>query len=227
MRRVICLIAVLLICVSVACPVFAATDTFVPSISYKDGPEIVDSDLNGEDVTKCLEVTSILEAEKKTTDIRQEDRDLLLEVYEKLDDGTMKLPLEHPEDYVIRELVDVSFTQTGCVGAGHPHKEWLEIKGNTITIDFDLGVKKSTEVTVFAYIDGQWQPIQSATNKGNGIISCVFEDICPVAFCVEFDAEDESAKTGDDAQLGLWIGLMAVSFGGILVLSVSRRKFAR
>lgn len=227
MRRMICLIAALMVCVSMVCPVFAATSTFVPSISYKDGPEIVDSDLNGEDVTDCLVVTSIAAAKKKSTDIRQEDRDLLLKVYEELDKGTVKLPLEKPEDYVIRELVDVSFTETGCVGAGHTHKEWLEIKGNTITVDFDLGVKKTTEVFVFAYIDGQWQPIQSATNKGHGIISCVFEEICPVAFCVEFDAEDESAKTGDEAQLGLWIALMAISFGGIVVLSACRRKYAR
>lgn len=227
MRRVICLIAVLAMCAALACPVAAATDTFVPSISYKDSPEIVDAEMNEEDVTGCLVVSSIKECEDKTTDIYQEDRDLLLEVYEKLSDGSMELPLE--DDYVIRELVDVSFLKTDCVEVPHGHKEWLA-EGNTdITVQFDLGVKKTTEVIVMVYIGGEWIRVEDVVNNGDGTITCVFDDICPVAFCVEDGAEIEPPKTGDAAgrSLILWAVLMVASMGGVVVLLAGRRRFAR
>ena len=228
MRRVICLIAAVLLCASLVGPAFAATGTFVPSISYKDGPEIEEAEMNGEDVEECLVVTSLTDAKNKTTDIYQEDRDLLLEVYEKLDDGSMKLPLEN-NNYVIRELVDVSFEKTLCVEVDHAHKEWLAEEGNTITIVFDLGVAKSTEVIVMAYVDGEWTAIKSVENNGDGTVTCVFEDICPVAFCVEASSVDAAPQTGDTVgqNLILWVLLMAASLVAIVILVVARRKQAR
>ena len=106
MKKIIALILALVLILAVAAPAFAAS-TFVPSISYKDGPEIEDAEMNGENVGDCIVITSIQQAKDKSTDIYQEDRDLLLEVYEKLNSGEMKLPIE--EDHVIRELLDVSF----------------------------------------------------------------------------------------------------------------------
>ena len=228
MRRIVCLILALMVCVSLACPALAATGTFVPSISYKDGPDIEEVILDGENVGGCLVVSSITDAKNKTTDIGQEDRDLLLEVYEKLDDGSMKLPLEN-DKYVIRELVDVSFRKTACVDAEHSHKEWLEQDNTTITVKFDLGVAKTTEVVVMTYVDGQWAAIESVENNGDGTVTCVFEDICPVAFCVEADAEDTPPKTGDTIgrSLILWVVLMAVSLAAIVILVVRRRKHGR
>lgn len=228
MRKLICLLTALLVCVSLACPASAAGDTFVHSISYKDGPEIEDAEMNGEDVEGCLVVSSITDAKNKSTDIYQEDRDLLLEVYDKLDDGSMKLPLENDE-YVIRELVDVSFEKSGCVEPAHGHQEWLAQEGNTVTIKFDLGVAKATDVVVMVYVNGEWTPVESVENNGDGTVTCVFEDICPVAFCVEADSVDSAPQTGDamNQNLILWIVLMAVSLVAIVILVVSRRKQAR
>jgi hypothetical protein len=228
MRKVICLAAVLLLCAAMVLPAFAAADTFVPSIGYKNGPDIEDAEMNGEDVAGCLVVSSILDAKNKSTDIDQSDRDLLLDVYGKLDDGSMKLPLGGG-DYVIRELVDVSFRNTDCVGGAHDHKSWLEEKGNTVEIVFDLGVAKTTEVKVLTYVNGQWTPIESVKNNGNGDVTCVFEDICPVAFCIESDAEDTPPKTGDELgrSMALWIVLMAASLAAIVTLVAIRRKNAR
>lgn len=228
MRRILCLLCVLLVSLTFVCPVFAAADTFVPSISYKDGPEIEAAQLNGENVAGCVVVSSIKDAKEKSTDISQEDRDLLLDVYKRLSDGTMKLPLDN-SDYVIRELVDVSFEKNGCVEPDHSHKEWLAKEDTTITVKFDLGVSKSTEVTVMTYVGGEWIPAESVKNNGDGTVTCVFEDLCPVAFCVDADAEDAPVKTGDAVgrNLILWIVLMAVSLGGIVVLMVLRRRNAR
>lgn len=41
MKKIISLMLVLIMCLSIAMPVFAAEDTFVPSISEKDGPQLV------------------------------------------------------------------------------------------------------------------------------------------------------------------------------------------
>ena len=223
MKKVISLIVALALCASLACPVFAAGQTFVPSIGYKDGPEIVEADPYGE----CLIVTSIDQAGKKTTDIAQEDRDLLLEVYEKLDKGTMKLPLEG--DYVIRDLVDVSWMKTACVDAGQGHKEWLEEDNTQVEVTFRMGVKKNVDVIVLVYVDGEWVPAESVKNNGNGTVTVKFEDICPVAFCVNRNVIPDAPQTGDvnSLYLALFGGLMVASAAGLVVLLLSWKKQRR
>ena len=227
MKRFVSLLVALVLCLGMAVPAFAATDTFVPSIGYKDGPDVEDADLNGEDVGDCIVVSSIKQCKDQTTDIFQEDRDLLLDVYKQLEDGTMKLPLE--DGYVVRELVDVSFRKSACIEKEHGHKEWLKEEGNTIKITFDLGIKKDTDVKVLVYLNGEWTPAKEVVNNGDKTITVEFEDICPVAFCVDADAEVEPPKTGDvmGTELLLWIVLMAVSCLAIVVLVANRRKFAR
>ena len=73
MKRSCVLLALLLLAV-LAMPAFAAENEFVPSITYKDGPEIEKAQQEKEDVTPCLVVTSIIQAKNKDTDIHQEDR---------------------------------------------------------------------------------------------------------------------------------------------------------
>ena len=226
MRRVLSLVAALVMCVALVAPAAVSADTFVPSISYKDGPEVESAELNGENVEMCIIVTSILGAKEKTTDIHQDDRDLLLEVYEKLSDGSMKLPLE--DYYVIRELLDVNFKQSVCVVPGHTHEEDLAKQGITIKIDFDLGVKATTNVKVLSYHDGQWAPIKSVVNNGDGTVTCEFEHFCPVAFCVEEGAEDGPSQTGDPLgnMFYVWIALLAVAMIALVALlaHMMRRK---
>lgn len=224
MRRIVSLITIVLMCAALACNVFA--DTFVPSVSYKDAPGIEEAVMDGEDVSGCLVVTSINDARDASTDITQEDRDLLLDVYDELSDGSMKLPLED-EDYVVRDLVDVSFRQSGCVEAGHGHKAALAEDGTTVTVSFDLGIKASAEVIVMVYVDGQWVAVESVTNNGDGTVTCVFEDICPVAFCVEDDAEPPYTGDHGDRMLLLWVAVMIASLSVIVVLLLQRRKHRR
>lgn len=223
MKKIVALILALVLILAVVAPALAA-GTFVPSVSYKDGPEIEDAEMNDEDVGHCLIVSSISDAKNKSTDIGQDDRDLLLEVYDQLEDGSMKLPIA--EDHVIRELVDVSFAETGCVGNDHGHEEWLAEDGNTVTVTFDMGVGKGVEVIVLVYVNGQWIPAEKVTNNGDGTVTVIFEDICPVAFCVEVEKADGPAQTGDmlGQDLLLWIVLMVLSLAGILGLNLYRRK---
>ena len=223
MKKVMCLLLALSLCMAFACPAMASESVFVPSISYKDGPEIEEAEMDGEDVGDCLIVTTITEAKEQTTDIYQEDRDLLLEVYEELASGEMELPLE--EDYVVRELVDVSWQKTTCVEEEHGHKEWLQEEDTTVTVTFDLGVSADEDVTVLVYIDGEWVEAVSVINNGDGTVTVVFEDLCPVAFCVE--RRYEPPKTGDVVadKLHLFAILLAASAAGLVGMMVWRKKY--
>lgn len=219
MKRLFCLLMVLVIAMSLAVPA-AAADTFVPSITYKDGPDINTATMDGGDVKGCLVVTSISKAKNKSTDITQDDRDLLLDVYSKLNSGEMKLPIEN-DKYVIRELVDVSFLYNNC-RASHDHEEWLKKDNTTVTVDFKLGVKSSADVLVLVYVDNKWVPAEKVTNRGNGNVTVVFEEICPVAFCVDTDSQVTPPKTGDTAgqRIFLWGSVMAGSVAALLILLV-------
>lgn len=225
MKKGIVAIALLAICLSLICPAFAAENAFVPSISYKDGPVIIGAKMETEDVASCLVVTSLKAATEKTTDISQEARDLLLDAYAKLESGEMKLPLE--EGYVIRELVDVSWKQTACVEEKHTHDEDLKKEAVTVTIDLELGIDANTDLLVYAYRNGQWEPIESAKNNGDGTITCVFEHFCPVAFAVR--EQTGGSETGDTARgsLILWGVLMVVSLTAVVVLTINRKKHTR
>ena len=224
MRRIACLLLALMMCMMVAMPVFAATDTFVPSISYKDGPDVEDATMGDEDVTDCIVVTSLKEAKEKTTDIGQDDRDLLWDVYNKLSKGTMELKVDSKK-YVVRELVDVSFRKITCHEDEHTHDPELEQPEVTATVKFDLGVPKNIKVRVFTYNDGVWNEVKDVTNNGDGTVTCVFDHFCPVAFCVEVNAVAESPKTGDQiAAMILWVVLLIVSAVALVVLLVLRKK---
>lgn len=228
MRRIACLLLALMMCVMVAMPAMAADDTFVPSISYKDGPDVEDATMGDEDVTGCIVVTSLKEAKEKTTDIGQDDRDLLWDVYNKLSNGTMELNVDSKK-YVVRELVDVSFKEKACVQVPHGHEEELKKDDTTVEITFDMSLPKHANLKVFVYLDGKWVEVEKVTNNGDGTVTCVFDDICPVAFAVEAEANKEPAKTGDNVGVNMiyWIVLMVASFAAIVVLVINRRKFVR
>ena len=226
MKKLFCMLIALVLAVSLAVPAFAA-GSFVPSITYKDGPDIESGTVNGEKVTTCLVVTSISEAKNKSTDITQAERDLLLDVYKQLNNGSMKLPIANDKN-VIRELVAVSYSTIGCT-KDHDHAAWLAKDGNTATVDFDLGVKSSTDVSVLIYSNGKWTEADKVTNRGNGIVRVVFEDVGIFAFCVSEDSQVTPPQTGDTAgsQLFLWGTVMAGSIAALLILLVVFKRAKR
>ena len=225
MKKLLSVLLVLVLSVTMAVPAFAA-NSFVPSITYKDGPDLTGASMNGENLAGCIVVTSIAKAKNKSTEISQAERDLLLDLYDQLNSGAMKLPIAN-DKYVIRELVDVSFAQSACVNV-HSHEDELNKANTTISITFDLGVKSSAEVLVYVYVDGKWVAAEQVTNLGNGRVTVVFENIGPVAFCVNKDSQITPPQTGDTAgsQLFMWGTIMAGSIAALLILVVvvKRRK---
>ena len=128
---------------------------------------------------------------------------------------------------MIRELVDVSWKQIGCVEEKHTHEDDLEKEGVVVDIDLEMGIDANTDILVYAYRDGQWALIESAKNNGDGTVTCVFEHFCPVAFAVR--EQTGGSQTGDTARgsLILWGVLMAVSLVAIVVLAIRRKKHTR
>lgn len=231
MRKVICVLTALLLCVSLACPAMAIAIDFSPSIAGKAAPTpdriiLRESGKDDVDITNCVVVTSIREAQLKTTDITQEERDLLLDVYGKVADGSMELPLK--KGFVIRDLVDISFKYSACrIIEEHNHKDiHLKEEDVVLVMDFTLGISKDTEVVILTYIDEKWEEIEEVVNNGDGTITCTFEDICPVAFAVRNARGGENPDTGDQVgnNMGLWIGVMAVCAVSLVALVVIRRK---
>lgn len=228
MKKLSAIALALLLLAVLAVPAFAAENEFVPSIGYKDGPELDKAEMDEKDVTPCLVITSILQAKNKETDITQPERDLLLEIYEKLKTSEMVLPLEK-DDFVVRELVDVSWRYTDCVEPNHRKDEWLSKPGNTVTVTLKTGIPTDMEVVILVYVDETWVEVTQVTRNPDKSITCVFEDIGPVAICVREKDGAPPAQTGDTVGriLWLWILLLIVSVGGLAVLVLNRRKFVR
>lgn len=232
MKKLSCILLALVLCVSMVVSVSAASG-FVPSISYKDHPNVEEPirlvDETGKELKKldgdCLKITSVSEAAQTPEDeVTQIEKELLY-VYEQLTDGTMTLPFDadKADNMIIRDLFDATLI-CGEYHTNPSHVNELAKPGVFIEITFDLGIEADTEVVVMAYIDGEWAPIHSVTNNGDGTVTCVFDQICPIAFCVE--QKLESPKTGDIAipQMILWTVLLLGSFAAIVLMLLSKRR---
>lgn len=238
MRKLICLLTVMLICVSLVCPALAAEE-FVPSISYKGTPKLVTlKDQNGNDAVAvvrdatgaiagyvyetCMLLTPVANA-ADDKDIPAEAKSELLTVYAALNDGTMKLPYGDnvkAEDMVIRDLFDISWL------CSHNHAAALDPVGVVIEMTFDLGVDADETVVVMTYKNDAWGEIAKVVNNGDGTVTCTFEHLCPVAIAVEGEDAGTSGKTGDAIgnNMHLWIALMVVSAAAVVVMATNRRK---
>lgn len=250
MKRVISLVLTLVLCLCMVLPVCA--EEFVPSITGKEAPAIVPvkdgdgndamgviKDENGNAIgyidQKCLIITPVSKA--KTSELIPDAAEqLLLDVYNKLLSGAMSLPYEKfnagldASKMVIRDLFDASWLCDGeNIAPDHPdHPELIAAKNVTISITFNLGVGKNTDVYCMSYKNGEWNPIAKTVNNGDGTVTATFEDFCPIAFAVKSGSDTPPSQTGDDANLGLWIGLMSVSVVALAaVILFSRRKVAR
>lgn len=176
----------------------------------------------------CIVVTPVSKA--KTSDkIPAEAAAELLDVYEKLTNGSMKLPYDQvpgikAENMVIIELLDVSWL---CgIPTGDDHPTILEPEGIVFDLTFDLGVAVDAKLVVMSYHDGQWAPIAAVENNRDGTVTCTFEHLCPVAIAIEnAEPEEGPSQTGDTTPIGLWIAVMVIALTALVLLAViSLRK---
>lgn len=239
MRKAIAFGLMLMLCISLACPAFAAENGFVPSITYKGEPDIVPVEPGIIGVVReaesdsvishiyegCLRITPVSEAET-SQQLSGEAAQTLLYVYEELVSGRMTLPYDKVpgcdgRNMVILELVDASWL-CGDGESDHDHPTEVAPEGIVFDITFDLGVASDALVTVMTYKDGEWNPIEEVVNNGDGTVKCTFEKLCPVAFSVGKLAV-ESPKTVDSSIMP-WMVVMIASLAALAVLFLSMRK---
>lgn len=240
MKKIIALLTVLMLCAAMVVPASAANE-FTPSVTNKPAPDyvpVIDPDGNpavGEIIDEiheiidyvyeaCFVITSVADA-PTSTEIPDDAEALLLEVYAKLNSGEMKIPYEElfgsdvdADDMVIRDLFDVTFL---C----EEHPERLEPTGVVFRVTFDIGVEPGVDVYTTTYKNGQWVKAVSTVNNGDGTVTCLIEDFCPVAFSVEVEDDEPvepPVQTGDQAgeQLFIWIAVAAVALVAVVALTV-------
>lgn len=240
MKKIIALLTVLMLCAALVVPASAANE-FTPSVTNKPAPQIVpviDPDGNpalaiikdeggqviGYVYSECLVITAVADAATSTL-IPDAAEELLLDVYAKLTSGEMTLPYESlgldASKMVIRDLFDVTFLCNSDSEVDHP--TILEPIGVTIEIIFDLGVDADQDVYAMTYKNEEWKSVVSSTNNGDGTVTVVAEDFCPVSFSVETEEEVKPpVQTGDDSgeQLMLWGGVAVVCLIAVVALTV-------
>jgi hypothetical protein len=217
------IITVALMCVSLMVPAMAAQE-FMPSVTNKPAPEVMvarildkDGSVIEEVGNECLIITPVSEA-NTSTEIPAASREVLLNVYGKLLDGSMTIPYEKhndnldPSKMVIRDLFDATFVCTEC-------PELLEPEGVVLEIVFDLNVAPGVNVYAMTYKNDQWDPIVSCVNNGDGTVTATFEKLCPVEFSINTDTTPPSG-TGDVNPFSVWGVIAIVSLAAIVILTV-------
>lgn len=227
MKKVITLLLALVMCVSLTAPAFASE--FVPSISYKDHPDVLGGtivDENG-DVIEDLGLEQIIIIPVSKTDEWDEKYpdqcDELENVFEKLQNGGMEIPYElvdediDSDSMVIRDLFYILLEDENGL------KDLEE--GTCLRVTLDPDVDPSTSVVVMVYADGQWHPAD-VTNNGDGTVTIVLDQLGIVSFSVPTGSSKPPVQTGDPANVMMWVVLLvasAAALGGVMIL---RRKQA-
>lgn len=242
MKRLISLVIAIVICVSLACPVWAAESGFVPSISYKTSPEIVPvqddqgadaygvlRDADGNVVAylghECLKITPVADALDEEKTVEEEIRNRLLFVYNGLNDGTVGVPYDgdlEKNNVAVRDLFDI-------VWICEEHKALFEQEGVTLDITFDLGIMEDVNICVMTYDEtsGTWESIVKAVNNGDGTVTCTFSHFCVVAFSMITPVAAAATSTSGGS-IAIWIVLFllaAIAVAVILILK-NRKKTA-
>ena len=242
MRKVICLLTVVLLCVSLAMPAFATEGDFVPSITYKPEPEIVPVedengvehigtivDENGEIISYvddgCLKITPIANVWSEEEEVLPEVKELLLFVYDELFQGEMELPYNKFEgnvdtgDMVIRDLFDARWHCAECEAAVEPD-------GVTFDLTFDLGVMADVEIYVMTYDEEtkEWEPIVKTVNNGDGTVTCTFEHLCAITFSMNVEKNEPATDDAQPANILPWIILLVVAVVAVVVVLFIKKK---
>lgn len=242
MRRIICMVAALVLCLGMAAPAFAAENGFVPSITYKPNPEIVPVEgddggeyigvirnENGEIVDYvghgCLLITPIAHVWDEEIEVPKVIEDLLTYVYNALNDGSMKIPYEKhaanldPTNMVIRDLFDARWV---C----EEHRAMVEKEGFTFELTFDLGVVADAQIYVMTYdeVTKDWSPVVQAINNGDGTVTCVLEHLCAIEFSMPVAATTVAAEEAETPNVLPWVVALCVAAAGAVAVLVAKNK---
>lgn len=242
MKKIICLLTVLVLCMCLVVPAFAAENEFVPSITYKPNPEIVPvPDAPEEDIIGvvrnedgdiidyvghgCLMVTPIAYVWDEEIEVAPDVERLLTFLYEELSSNKMEIPYEKheanldPANMVIRDLFDARWI---C----EEHGKMVEAEGVMFEITFDLGVVADAQIYVMTYDEDtkEWSPIVKTVNNGDGTVTCTFEHLCAVAFSMPLAATNVPSDEVPTHNVLPWFIVLLLAVVGVVVILVTKNK---
>lgn len=245
MKKIIACLLALVLCFAMATTAMAVEVGFTPSVEEKPGPGIVpDGDIIGavygpdgsilDYAYKGDIIITPIAQVNTSTEIPEDARQELIEQNKILNaDGTKLSELcpglndmaanalgagKNADDLVIRDLFDVSITDPEL-------KALVEIDGNKLELTYNLGIGADEFITAMVYVDGKWVVVETV-NNGDGTVTCLFEDVCPVAFVVADTYADGPSQTGDAANVTLWVAAAVISLVAIVALVVVYRRDA-
>lgn len=243
MKRVVCLLIVLMLCISLALPAYAAEDSFVPSITYKPTPELVPvidenqeehvgiivRNENGEILgyvdEGCLLITPVADIWDETKNVPTVIKELLQKVYDGLNSGEIEVPYDKheadldPANMVVRDLFDARFICEEC-------EKLLEPEGAVLELTFDLGVVADAEIYVQTYDEetGEWTPVVKTVNNGDGTVTCTFEHLCAIEFSMVMAGTSAPVEDAPRGNILPWIIAILVCAAVIVVAVVYAKK---
>lgn len=242
MRKLICMLIALVMCLIVVAPAYAAENDFVPSITYKPNPEIVPvedeegeeaigviRDENGDIIdyvgNGCLSITPVAHIWDEEIEVPAEVERLLKFVYEELNSNNMEIPYEKheadldPANMVIRDLFDARW-------ACEEHREMIEKEGVTFEITFDLGVVADAQIFVMTYDEeaNDWSPIVKTVNNGDGTVTCTFEHLCAIEFSMPIAAATVPVEDVPSMNVWPWMLLLLVAAVAVVGIIVAKNK---
>ena len=245
MKKIICLFIALVVCLSIAVPVFAAdNEGFVPSITYKPEPEIVPvKDENGEEhlgVIRdkdgqivdyvdhgCFRITPIAHVWDPEIEVPDYIEELLTYVYEGLNSGKLEIDYSifeadlDPNNMVIRDLFDIRWF---C----EEHLAMHLKEDNTIDLIFDLGVVADAEIFVATFDEESetWSPIVKTVNNGDGTVTCTFQHFCAISFSMPMTPRVAAADASSSSSANLmpWILILLLAVAAFVVIIIIKNR---
>lgn len=244
MKKFVCTLLVLAVCLALAIPVLA-DDGFVPSITYKPTPELVPvTDENQEEhigiIVRdendevlgyvddgCLLVTPVAHIWDDTKEVPAPVQELLQTVYDGLSSGSISVSYDKheadldPANMVIRDLFDA---RLGCKEC----EKLLEPEGAVMELTFDLGVVADAEIYVQTYdeVTGEWTPVVKTVNNGDGTVTCTFEHLCAIEFSMVMAGTSAPVEEAPSVNILPWIIalLVALAAAVIIVVIIAKNK---
>lgn len=216
MKKVLsCMLMVVLLTFSIS--MVASGVGFVPSVSYKPAPEIVD--IVDHAHKDCIIITPISKV-KESTVLTQEKKDAIFVQYERLSDPDTKiseLVAEFKNDLVVKDLFDVTIL---CSELNE------NIKKDGFTFDIVLKTPLGNDDQIYAmfYVDGKWTKVP-VINNGDGTITLTLFDEGIIALMVPAeDVDMQVPETGDNSNTLMWMVIMLASLALIVVLVIVNRR---
>lgn len=227
MKKLICFSVMLVLCLTMVCPAFAEESEFVPSIGYKDHPdivgdvELVDPENKVIDVVpeECLVIVPIADILNKTDEeLTDDEKKVFEELYNKLSDGSVNVP--YPDGNPNKVIRDLFYSKLIC----EDRRVELEKDDVHIQITLDTGVDEDETVTVMVFDGEEWIPAEKVENNGDGTVSVVIDVLGVVSVSVPNGGN--TPITGDNSSSAtlLWVILMVASAAALVVVIVLRRK---